>query len=192
MNKRDLRKRAMAYMDQLNKDERVQIEESQREGVLRTEQWKEAATIAITMSKHPEWSTYSYLEAAWQEGKRVAVPKVEPSSKKMEFYDVRRYGDLQEGYKGIMEPDSNACFSICKSEIDLIFVPGLLFDEKGYRIGFGGGFYDRYLVDFSGNTISVTSEFQVKSSIPVEPHDIPVETLITENRTIRTFKEDGQ
>ncbi|SDI95342.1 5-formyltetrahydrofolate cyclo-ligase [Salimicrobium halophilum] len=182
-----MRKNAMEYLQRLTEAERNRIEKNQWNQVLQTGRWKEAGTIAITVSKYPEWSTYSYLESAWAQGKTVAVPKVDPLDKGMEFYEVGSYDHLKEGYKGIMEPDSSFCSPIHKTDIDLLFVPGLLFNYEGYRIGFGGGFYDRYLTDFFGATISVTSEAQLKQIIPLEAHDIPVQMVVTENRTIRIF-----
>jgi len=67
-----------------------------------------------------------------------------------------------------------------------LIVPGLVFNEKGYRIGFGGGFYDRFLADYHGKTVSLAFDFQVMKEIPTESFDLPVQIIITNERVIRT------
>ncbi|SIS36886.1 5-formyltetrahydrofolate cyclo-ligase [Salimicrobium flavidum] len=190
MDKKILRDKTKRYLEDLQEEERQNVEFVQLEKVLSSKEWAEAETIAITVSKFPEWSTKYYVEKAWKEGKKVAIPKVSPSLKDMDFYLVRSYDQLIPGYSGIMEPDTSTCSIIHKIDIDLLFVPGLLFNYQGYRIGFGGGFYDRYLAGFHGTTVSITSEAQLKRKLPLEEHDIPVQVIITENRIIRVHEEE--
>ncbi|AKG04303.1 MULTISPECIES: 5-formyltetrahydrofolate cyclo-ligase [Salimicrobium] len=188
--KKLMRTEIMRYLKNLSREQRHRIEEEQFVNVTGTSQWERARVIAITVSKYPEWSTRNFIEKGWEEGKKVAVPKVSPTLKSMEFYLVHTYEQMKEGYSGILEPDPEFCSIIHKKDIDLLFVPGLLFNYDGYRIGFGGGFYDRYLETFSGKTLSVTSENQLQDFIPVEDHDIPVQLIVTESRLINTSGEE--
>jgi 5-formyltetrahydrofolate cyclo-ligase len=81
---------------------------------------------------------------------------------------------------GLFEPITDETLSVKKNEIDLQIVPGLVFSDEGYRIGFGGGYYDRYMSDYNGATLSLAFVTQTSHKIPVEGHDIPVSKIITE------------
>ncbi|WP_102335801.1 5-formyltetrahydrofolate cyclo-ligase [Salimicrobium jeotgali] len=188
--KKLMRAEIMRYLKNISYVQRNHIEKEQFANVTATTQWKNSRVIAITVSRYPEWSTRDFIEKGWKEGKKVAVPKVSPTMKSMEFYLVHTYAQMKEGYSGILEPDPEFCSIIHKKDIDLLFVPGLLFNYDGYRIGFGGGFYDRYLEKFSGQTLSVTSENQLQDFIPVEDHDIPVQLIVTESRLMNISGEE--
>ena len=84
----------------------------------------------------------------------------------------------------MLEPIVEETTSIKKEVIDLQIVPGVVFSNEGYRIGFGGGYYDRYLTDYNGYTLSLAFECQTGYVIPIETHDIPVRKIYTEKREI--------
>ena len=113
------------------------------------------------------------IDQAQADGKRVLVPKViGPGQMVFLPYDPEH---LQESYFGVLEPSRGQVFS--KEAIDLIHVPGLAFNAKGYRIGHGGGYYDRYLADYQGATVSTIYDFQ-QAIFKEEDHDIPVQEVI--------------
>src|SRR5699024_12630127 len=91
----------------------------------------------------------------------------------------------------ILEPSYYSNKVIMNEWIDLLIVPVLVFNVKGYRIGYGGGFYDRYLSEpfHTTTTVSLAAEEQLKESLPIDSYDIPVDYIITENRCIQTSKE---
>ena len=89
------------------------------------------------------------------------------------------------GNFGISEPDTQKAKEIDKNQIDLLLVPGLIFTRDGYRIGFGGGYYDRFLTDFVQPTVSLASTKQLVDDFPVEPFDIPVNYLLTEEGFVK-------
>ena len=140
----------------------------------------EGKTIAITMSNRPEVDTTAIIEEFWRRGKRVVVPKCEPLTKKMEFYEIDGFFQLERVYKDILEPIVDLTESVTKDEIDVIIVPGIVFDPCGYRIGFGGGYYDRFLQGFDGTRIAMAFNEQLVPDVPKECHDLPVHTIITE------------
>ncbi|EPE60492.1 5-formyltetrahydrofolate cyclo-ligase family protein [Exiguobacterium sp. S17] len=82
---------------------------------------------------------------------------------------------------GILEPTT----AETDLDIDTCIVPGRVFDRSGYRIGWGGGYYDRFLATYRGATIALAYDVQVLDEIPIEPHDIPVELIVTEREMIR-------
>lgn len=141
-------------------------------------------TIAITMSNRPEVDTAAIVEELWRLGKRVVVPKCEPAKKKMEFFEIDGFFQLERVYMDILEPIEELSDLVQREEIDVIIVPGIVFDPLGYRIGFGGGYYDRYLPGFSGSLISLAFHEQLIECVPKECHDLPVHTILTEKNRI--------
>lgn len=149
--------------------------------------WGSAKIIGITYAQSFEWDTKLIIKAAWKQNKMIAIPKVNNQQKTLTFYNISDFNELSPGYSGIFEPNVHKDLLIIeKDTIDLLLVPGLYFDLAGYRIGFGGGYYDRYLTDFKNNTVSILSDEQLVDSILPEKHDLAVDYLITENGLIKT------
>ncbi|WP_457568224.1 5-formyltetrahydrofolate cyclo-ligase [Desulfurobacterium sp.] len=112
-------------------------------------------------------------------GKSVLFPKV--SGKEIIPVEVNSLNELSPGYMGIMEPPAAGK----KEEPEVVFVPGIAFDLNCYRLGYGGGFYDRFLSLGKYFTIGVCFDFQIVKKLPVEPFDVPVQLVISEKRIIR-------
>lgn len=146
-----------------------------------------AATIGITISAFPEVDTLQLIDYCWNIGKKVAVPKCIPSTRGMDFYILTDYSELENVYMKLLEPRIDKSRYVSPNEIDLMIVPGVVFSKSGYRIGFGGGYYDRYLSVYEGKTASLVFGMQLVESMPVENHDIPVQHIITENEWIETM-----
>lgn len=144
----------------------------------------EGKTIAVTMSGFPEVETREIIKALWGLKKNVAVPKCEPKTHEMDFYVITNFEQLETVYLKIEEPKVIETTYISKREIDVIIVPGVVFNEIGYRVGFGGGYYDRYLSAFSGEKLSIAFDEQIADAIPTEAHDIPVNIILTDKRRI--------
>lgn len=141
--------------------------------------WVSAHTIGITISNSPEVDTYQIIRRAWEEGKRIVTPKCLPKEKKMDFRILDRFDQLESVYFGLLEPIESKTEKVEPKEIDLMIVPGLGFDKDGFRLGVGGGYYDRFLQYYSGSTLSLAFEEQMVDDIPKEAHDIPVAKIIT-------------
>ena len=124
------------------------------------------------------------IESAWQSGKHVAVPKCNPDTREMDFRLITTFEDLETVYMDLKEPIVSRTVSIDKGQIDLQLVPGVVYSDEGFRIGFGGGYYDRYLTDYKGSRVSLAFDNQTSHEVPIEEHDIPVNKIITENRVI--------
>jgi 5-formyltetrahydrofolate cyclo-ligase len=147
--------------------------------------WIQAKVVGITVSKDPEVDTYQIIRKAWEEGKVVVVPKCIPGEKKLSFRSLTRFSQLESVFYGLFEPIEQLTSERAPESIDLLIVPGLAYTKEGYRLGFGGGYYDRYLTNFTGNTISLAFHFQVIQEFPVEMHDLPVSKIITNNEVIK-------
>ncbi|MBD8069142.1 5-formyltetrahydrofolate cyclo-ligase [Bacillus sp. PS06] len=152
--------------------------------VFQTVEWKEAKTIGITISTTREVSTIKIIEQAWLEGKTVCVPKCEPTTKKMDFRQITSFDQLEVVYFSLKEPIEEKTVLIAKDEIDLLFVPGLAFTENGYRLGQGGGYYDRYLLNFNRQTMSLVFDLAIVEDLPIDHYDLPVQQIVTNKRVI--------
>lgn len=150
------------------------------------ENWKQANVVGITISNPPEVDTYQIIRKAWELGKQVVVPKCDPKEKKLSFRLLMEFSQLESVYYGLLEPIEEQTKEVLPENIDLLIVPGLAFTSEGFRLGFGGGYYDRYLPDFLGETLSLCFHSQVISQFPIEKHDIPVSKIITNNEVIKT------
>jgi 5-formyltetrahydrofolate cyclo-ligase len=149
-----------------------------------TEEWKNSRTIAITVSNSPEVDTWNIIKRGWEEGKRVAVPKCVPQENRLDFYYIESFDELEKVYFGLFEPDPSKTMLSKKEEIALVIVPGLAFMRNGYRLGFGGGYYDRFLENFEGSTVALAFREQIVEEVPIESYDLPVEKIISEGEII--------
>lgn len=184
MNKSQLRQSAIAQLRQLDISEKENIEQKLLEHLMHSSIWKQAHTIGITISRGFEWNTGAIIETAWKQNKAVYVPKCFPDNRNMIFYKLTSFQELEVVYYNLQEPKPIETNKINKNSLDMIIVPGLLFDRSGYRIGFGGGYYDRFLTDYKGHTVALTASQQLMEKIPNEPHDIAVKHIITESDII--------
>src|SRR5690625_5859264 len=112
-------------------------------------------------------------------------PKTYPDERTLIFYKISSFEQIEKQHHGLQEPNPDKATAMQKSQIDLLIVPGLVFNKAGFRIGFGGGYYDRFLVDFPHETLSLLSQSQLINKIPVEHFDKPVEYLIVENKIMK-------
>lgn len=182
--KKALRKGMKEKLAELGKPEYEDLSYRVGQQLFQTEEWMEASTIAITVSKAPEVDTFQIIRKGWEQGKRMVVPKCEPKSRQLNFRKLKRFSELESVYYGLLEPIVSETESINPDEIDLVVVPGLAFSNEGYRLGFGGGYYDRFLANYQGNTVSLAFENQIIPEVPVESHDIPVRKIVSSEGVI--------
>ena len=172
--KSELRKQVLQEMKALPREQKQFIDQALTERLLQHPFYQEAKIIATYLSFPHEFQTQELIEQAQKDGKKVLIPKTYPKGR-MEFV-VYRPQQLVKTSFGLLEPQGSLEV-VEPSQIDLIHVPGLAFTTEGYRIGYGGGYYDRYLEHFSGNTLSTIYPCQIQDFIP-ENHDIPVQEVL--------------
>lgn len=156
-----------------------------RDLVLELPEYQEADTIFAYVDCKHETETEDLIRSAWADKKRVAVPKVVGQNMKF-YYITSLEDDLEEGYFGIREPfEQNPADEAADKPGTLMLMPGVAFDEQRHRIGYGGGFYDRYLEAHpSLATAALAFEFQIKEEVPYESFDILPNRIVTEKRVI--------
>ena len=144
--------------------------------------YKDASLLLAYVAAQREVETRLLMRCAWDDGKKVAVPRVDGDGI-MHFYYLRSLKDLEPGAFGIMEPRADC--RICEPEEGLLLMPGVAFDEQGHRVGYGGGYYDRYLEKHPHLIhIALAFEFQIFPEVPSEKHDICPDLIVTENRIL--------
>jgi len=140
-----------------------------------SEAYKSAKTIYGYLPYNQEVRTVPMLERALLDGKRVAVPKV--YGEEMKFIYLDDFSQVEKGYAGIPEPVTNGPFA--DDPTALVLMPGLAFDPQGHRVGYGGGFYDRFLAAEPNHpTLALCYDFQVLPQLETEAFDIPVDTVL--------------
>ena len=140
-----------------------------------SEQYREAKTIYGYLPYNQEVRTIPMLERALSDGKRVAVPKV--YGEEMKFIYMDDLSKIEKGYAGIPEPVANG--PVADDPTALVLMPGLAFDPMGHRIGYGGGFYDKFLAGEPGHpTVALCYEFQMLPALETEEFDIPVDCVL--------------
>ena len=175
MNKKELRqairaqKRAMTEADILRRSEIL------AEKFARSDAYRAAKTIYGYLPYNQEVRTVPMLQRALDEGKRVAVPKVYGDD--MKFIYLDDLSQVAKGYAGIPEPVADG--PVAQDETALVLMPGLAFDPAGHRIGYGGGFYDKFLAREPHHpTVALCYDFQVMDRLETEEFDIPVDLVI--------------
>lgn len=137
--------------------------------------YQNAKTIYGYLPYNQEVRTVPMLERALKDGKKVAVPKV--YGEEMKFLYLDDLNAVAKGYAGIPEPIADE--PVAHDETALVLMPGLAFDPQGHRIGYGGGFYDKFLAAEPNHpTLALCYEFQMLPKLDVEDHDIPVDTVL--------------
>ena len=172
--KSELRKQVLHEMKAISQEQKPAIDQALTERLLHHPFYQEAKVIATYLSFPHEFQTQELIEQVLKDGKKVLIPKTYPKGR-MEFV-VYNPQQLVKTSFGLLEPQGELEV-VEASQIDLIHVPGLAFTTEGCRIGYGGGYYDRYLEHFTGHTLSTVYHYQVQDFIP-ENHDIPVQEVL--------------
>ncbi|MGM9987129.1 MAG: 5-formyltetrahydrofolate cyclo-ligase [Bacillaceae bacterium] len=180
MKKEEVRKQIRALLNTLPQDTIKEKTKKIHNNLFLVKQWKEASVIGITMSMGKEVDTYSIIERAWEEKKTVVVPRCNRQTHELVFRKLTTFSQLEETFFGLKEPIEEET-ERWEQEIDLLLVPGVVFTKKGERIGYGGGYYDRYLNSHNSYLISICFEIQIIKYIETESHDKNVMIVITED-----------
>ncbi|MDN4493305.1 5-formyltetrahydrofolate cyclo-ligase [Ureibacillus aquaedulcis] len=184
MDKKRLRNQVRHSLQEMNSEQFMLSSLHIKENFFKEPSILEGKTIAITISNKQEVDTKEIIEMLWTLNKRVVVPKCNPNDRSMNFYEIENFNQLENVYMDLQEPIPEITRLVPSENIDCIIVPGIVFDVNGYRIGYGGGYYDRYLTHFNGMLISLAFNIQVKEKVPSENYDIPVDLILTETDRI--------
>ncbi|MDP2632758.1 MAG: 5-formyltetrahydrofolate cyclo-ligase [Candidatus Curtissbacteria bacterium] len=182
--KREIREQLLDKRLELSRTEVRQKSLSILEKVLELEAIKNVGIVCAYVAIKNEVETGKIIDLLISLGKRVFLPKFD-SRVGYVFCEFRRWDNLEEGPAGIPQPTSGKY--IKPYEINVAIVPGIAFDRKGVRLGYGKGVYDKLLSDSDAIKIGLAYDFQITDSLPKEAHDLAMDMVITENETINSI-----
>ena len=175
MDKTELRRAIRARKRAMTEEEITSRSQALAQLFFASEAYRNAKTIYGYLPYNQEVRTVPMLEQALRDGKRVAVPKC--YGDEMRFLYMEDLSLVETGYAGIPEPIADG--PIADDPTALVLMPGLAFDPQGHRIGYGGGFYDKFLAAEPDHpTLALCYEFQMLPELKTEAHDIPVDTVL--------------
>ncbi len=144
--------------------------------------WKNAHLVLSFVSYRDEIDTRSIIEDALAQGKKVAVPLCDPAARSLSFHYIESLDELVPGIHSIPEPPSTApAVKLTEMLGSICLVPGLVFDGDGHRVGYGGGYYDRFLAFYPGDKIALAHTMQLSSNpLPTAATDVPVDMIVSD------------
>jgi 5-formyltetrahydrofolate cyclo-ligase len=183
--KREIRSRILKKRSCLTHAEVLEKSRRVKQRVFAVKEYKDAKTILFYVSYDNEVSTHEMITESLAMGKRVVVPKVNEKDHTLCLSLLNKWEDLEVCAYNILEPRLECIQVVPLESVDLMILPGVVFDERGNRIGHGFGYYDRLLQkERKGHVLALAFECQIVEKIPVEEHDVRVEKIITEDRII--------
>ncbi len=196
-NKRKLRKHIEQLLSNMTDQERRDKSTIIAAQALNQPYWPKANadkafpfTMMAYMPIKAEVDNSLICKYCWHHSHRIVAPKVHMEDKSLSLHVIHSFEDLEPGAWGILEPKEHTALMMDISQIDLVLVPGMAFDKYGGRLGYGGGFYDRFLQRFQQLSIPVPMllalayDLQIVPKVPTEEHDLLVNQVITEQGTL--------
>lgn len=184
MDKRKIRKEILRQRDSIAGGDKKAKDDSIKNFLINLPEFEKAHRILFYASYKSEVDTFALMNYCISINKIIALPKVNKESFELEIYEIKNLSELQAGYQNIPEPLLPKDRTMHIKDIDLIIVPGVAFDEKCNRLGYGKGFYDKMLNEKSSPAIALSYEEQVVDSVPAESHDIKMDKIITDKRVM--------
>lgn len=164
--KNELREQSKAFRREMSPELKRHHDEAIRARVTGLWQYRSCKTLLTYVSTSIEVDTRALILTALEEGKRVAVPRCVPGTRDMEFYYIRGLEELEPGTFGVLEPVPGRSVRMTDFSSGLCLVPALCYDWKGYRLGYGKGYYDRFLARFGGRMIGICYHECVRRRLP--------------------------
>ncbi len=181
--KSDFRQASIAKRDNIDAELRATWSHEACERLTSLDEFQTAAAIHVFVPFGSEIDTRPLIEQAWKEGKTVVVPRTDVAHQRLEHCIINGWQDLVPGYASIPEPRENTeRFGV--SELDLVVTPGCAFDPYGARMGYGGGYYDRFLYLTTASRVAIAFDIQIIDQVPYCAHDLLVHKVVTEKRVL--------
>ena len=182
LEKQRLREERLAAREALSEQERSVLDDRITQKLLATSEYAEATTVLTHVSVSSEVSTRMFIECALRDGKTVAVPRCLPGHC-LEFVAITSLDQLIAAPFGLLEPPKELpALTEEQMDVSICIVPALLVDTKGYRLGYGAGFYDRFLSTYPGKKICLAYQQNLsRTGLPHRTFDVAVDEVITES-----------
>ena len=183
-----MREQYKEYRRKMDPERKAAFDAAIRKRVTSLWQYKRNDLLLAYVSTPIEVDTHGIIRTALEDGKCVAVPRCVPGTRQMEFYRIKSLEDLVPGTFGVLEPKPDPDFLVTNFEHGLCLIPALCYDWRGYRLGYGKGYYDRFLAGFGGHIIGVCYSDCIRRKLPHGRFDRPVELLVTDRYLRRTAR----
>lgn len=181
--KKRLRREYAQIRNLIDKNVRREMSLKIQEILCESQIYADAKVVFVYVSVGVEVETLSLIDKALRDGKRVVVPLSNSETHTMETYEIKSRAQLETGVYNIPEPKRELIIGgeiqkVTSCEIDLAIVPAIVFDKRGMRIGYGGGYYDRFLKDFKGVSVGVAFSQCIAEVLPTEEFDCMVDKIV--------------
>jgi 5-formyltetrahydrofolate cyclo-ligase len=191
--KRALRDTLLQARDKLDPQFRADASRAIAARITALDSYRIARVVLLTLPYRSEWDAALLAQHAIAAGKTVAVPRVDTAARMLRplrIADLQR--DVDVGYRGIPEPRADRD-PVAPEAIEWVLVPGVAFDPRGARLGYGGGFYDRLLplLPRAAQRVAGAFDMQLAAAVPTAPHDLRVDWIATESRALDCTNADG-
>lgn len=187
-DKVQMRAQFKAVREGLSAGERCALDEAIARNAVALPEFAAADAVFTYLSFSAEVDTRGLIQRAWEAGKTVCLPRVVPGTREMRWYVVESLDGLVRSSFGVEEPPADPSSEVRSADFarPVALVPGLAFDREGFRLGYGGGFYDAFLPDFPGVSIGLIRTCQLVERLAVrDVHDVPVGIVCVEGEVIR-------
>ena len=190
--KNELRSKYKKLRDEIPAEKRSKASGRITKRLLKLTEVENALIVYVYAAYGSEVSTKEFINTLLKEGRRVALPKV--TGEEMAFYEIKSADELFPGFQGILEPQVWNNEPVRPSSRDVVIMPGVVFDYAGHRIGYGKGYYDRYLGNIPGKPVLIGAAYEkqvYRYMLPSEETDKILDYVVTEKKKVKT-KEDKE
>ncbi len=189
--KKELRKKAREMRRSMSPEKKNVLDRKIKNKLLNLWAIREAKTVLCYVSTEIEVDTRQFIAELINTGKKVAVPRCEGEKSEMNFYYINSLDELSDGSFGVLEPDPQKSIMVGNTKNSVCIVPAFMFDKKGYRLGYGKGYYDRYLSRYEGSTIGICYSENLQAELFHGKYDRAVDLVVTDREIIRKEDENG-
>lgn len=179
--KKNMREQVKVQRKELDAAKKKKLDSQIAARFLATRSYKKCQSLFCYVSTPIEVDTIAIINQAFADNKIVAVPRCIPNTRNMEFIQIKSFDDLERGTFGVLEPKLSLKTPFVGNSHSICIIPALMYDKSGYRLGYGGGYYDRYLAGFKGKTVGIIYSFNITEKLIHGKFDIPVSRLVTQN-----------
>ncbi|MCK9364784.1 MAG: 5-formyltetrahydrofolate cyclo-ligase [Syntrophales bacterium] len=184
-DKKELRKRILKIRNALPPEERAVKSAAITNRLTELQDIRQAATIMVFLNFGSEVQTDDLISWGWEKGKRIVAPLCCPETREMAPCVINDFSDLETGHYGIREPKAACSLVVPPEEIDVVLIPAVAFDRQGRRVGYGGGYYDRFLPKVPrAARIGMVFSCQIVPAVNADAYDIPAQKIVTEKGVI--------
>ena len=184
--KKELRTNCKKFRKSMNPDYKKKLDGKITENFLNSDLYKNCLSLFCYVSTDIEVNTKEIISRALSDGKIVAVPRCIKGTRFMDFIKITSFNDLEGGSYGVLEPREEFTEKLLGDKNTVCLIPALTYDKNGYRLGYGGGYYDRFLSEFKGISVGIIYSQNITQKLIHGKYDVPVSFIISQSAIKKT------